>query len=109
MIYENTGDKNRHAYPHALSNDKRHMERKSKSRDLTQAGIISVEIARTLDGLLRERVRRTPDAIAYRDYDRSTGKWRDLTWSQMDERITLWQAALSAEKLAPGDRVAIML
>jgi long-chain acyl-CoA synthetase len=71
--------------------------------------IIPVEIAGTLDGLFRERVRRSPEAVAYRDYDRSSGKWRDLTWSQMDERITQWQVALSREKLAPGDRVAVML
>lgn len=71
--------------------------------------IIPVETAGTLDGLFRERVRRSPEAVAYRDYDRSSGKWRDLTWSQMDERITQWQAALSREKLAPGDRVAVML
>lgn len=71
--------------------------------------IIPVEIAGTLDGLFRERVRRSPEAVAYRDYDRSSGKWRDLTWLQMDERITQWQAALSRENLVPGDRVAVML
>ena len=73
------------------------------------AGIIPVETAGTLDGLFRERVRRTPEAIAYRDYDRSSGKWRDLTWSRMDERIAHWVIALSKEKLRPGDRVAVML
>jgi long-chain acyl-CoA synthetase len=75
--------------------------------DLTD--IIPVETAGTLDGLFRERVRRSPNRVAYRDYDRSTGKWRDLTWAQMDERIDHWQAALSRENLAPGDRVAVML
>ena len=47
--------------------------------------------------------------VAYRDYDRSSGKWRDLTWEQMDGGVTRWQAALSRENLTPGDRVAIML
>lgn len=75
--------------------------------DLTD--IIPVETARTLDGLFRERVRRSPAMVAYRDYDRSSGKWRDLTWAQMDERISHWQAAFSREKLVPGDRVAVML
>ncbi|SEP39057.1 long-chain fatty acid--CoA ligase [Nitrosovibrio sp. Nv6] len=75
--------------------------------DLTD--IIPVETARTLDGLFRERVRRSPEMVAYRDYDRSSGKWRDLTWAQMDERIAHWQAAFSREKLIPGDRVAVML
>ena len=74
-----------------------------------QSDIIRVETAVTLDGLFRERVRRSPQKVAYRDYDRSTGKWRDLTWSQMDERIAHWQRALARENLSPGDRVAIML
>ena len=74
-----------------------------------QSDIIGVETAVTLDGLFRERVRRSPQKVAYRDYDRSTGKWRDLTWSQMDERIAHWQQALARENLSPGDRVAIML
>ncbi len=78
-----------------------------EQHDLTD--IIPVEVAGTLDGLFRERVRRSPARIAYRDYDRSTGRWRDLTWSQMDERITHWQAALARENIPPGDRVAVML
>lgn len=73
------------------------------------ADIIPVEAAGTLDGLFRERVRRSPHMVAYRDYDRSSGKWRDLTWEQMDGGVARWQAALSRENLTPGDRVAIML
>ncbi len=73
------------------------------------ADIIPVETAATLDGLFRERVRRSPQMVAYRDYDRSGGKWRDLTWEQMDGGIARWQTALSREKLVPGDRVALML
>ncbi len=79
----------------------------TKQRNLTD--IIPVEAARTLDGLFRERARRSPEAVAYRDYDRSSGKWRDLTWKQMDERIAHWQSALTREKLLAGDRVAVML
>lgn len=73
------------------------------------ADLIPVEIAGTLDGLLSERVRRSPQATAYRDYDRVGGKWRNLTWAQMDEGIQRWQTALARENLARGDRVAIML
>jgi long-chain acyl-CoA synthetase len=73
------------------------------------ADVIRVETAVTLNGLFRERVRRSPQMVAYRDYDRSTGKWRDLTWAQMDERIVHWQRALAQENLSPGDRVAVML
>jgi long-chain acyl-CoA synthetase len=71
--------------------------------------IIPVEVAGTLDGLFSERVRRSPQMIAYRDYDRSSGKWRDLTWEQMDQGVMRWQAALFRENLLPGDRVAVML
>jgi long-chain acyl-CoA synthetase len=74
-----------------------------------RADVIRVETAVTLDGLFRERVRRSAQMVAYRDYDRSTGKWRDLTWAQMDERIAHWQRALAQENLCTGDRVAVML
>lgn len=80
-----------------------------QTRQYDSTDIIPVEVAETLDGLFLERVRRSPHNVAYRDYDRSSGKWRDLTWSQMDERIDHWQAAFSRESLAPGDRVAVML
>jgi long-chain acyl-CoA synthetase len=73
------------------------------------ADIIPVKTAGTLDGLFSERMRRTPQAVAYRDYDRIGGKWRDLTWAQMEEGIRRWQTALARENLAHGDRVAIML
>lgn len=80
-----------------------------QSRQDNLMDIIPVEVAGTLDGLFSERVRRSPQMVAYRDYDRSSGKWRDLTWEQMDQGISRWQAALSQENLVPGDRVAVML
>lgn len=79
----------------------------NRQHDLTN--IIPVEVAGTLDGLFSERARRSPEGVAYRDYDRSSGKWRDLTWEQMDHGIMRWQTALSRENLVTGDRVAVML
>jgi len=70
---------------------------------------ISPQQAITLDGLLHERARRTPEATAYRYFDGVSAEWRTLTWSQMVSRIALWQAALAQENLQPGERVAIML
>jgi long-chain acyl-CoA synthetase len=70
---------------------------------------ISAETAGTLAGLFRERVRRTPDLAAYRQYDESDGQWKDYTWQDMADAVARWQAALSAEDLQPGDRVAILL
>jgi long-chain acyl-CoA synthetase len=70
---------------------------------------ITPEEAGTLDGLFRERLRRTPGAIAYRHYDDSHANWRDYTWMHMERLVARWQAALRGEGLQPGDRVAIML
>lgn len=71
--------------------------------------VISVEAAGTLDGLLRERVKRTPEAIAYRDFNEQHGNWRDYTWAQIYHQVARWQAALTKDGLKAGDRVAVML
>lgn len=71
--------------------------------------VIAAETAVTLDGLFRERVRRSPEAIAYRDFDQHRGVWRDYTWAQMQHQVARWQAALMREGLKPGDRVAVMM
>jgi long-chain acyl-CoA synthetase len=73
------------------------------------AHLIPVEAAITLDGLFRERVKRTPDLIAYRAYNEQHKIWRDYTWAQMDHQVARWQAALEKEGMKPGDRVAVML
>lgn len=71
--------------------------------------MIPIEIAQTLDGLFKERVKRSPQAIAYRDYDVNHEIWRDYTWADMANAVTLWQTALAQENLSPGDRVAVMM
>ncbi len=71
--------------------------------------IIPVEAAVTLDGLFRERVARTPDGVAYLDYNEQHGNWRSYTWEQLDRQVARWQAALEKEGLEAGDRVAVML
>ncbi|MBI3938629.1 MAG: long-chain fatty acid--CoA ligase [Betaproteobacteria bacterium] len=71
--------------------------------------VIAVEAAVTLDGLFRERVKRTPDLVAYRHFNEQHGNWRDYTWAQIDRQIARWQAALESDGLKPGDRVAVML
>ncbi len=76
--------------------------------DATQH-IVTVEQAGTLDGLFRERVARTPTAVAYRDYNQQHGNWRDYTWEQIDHQVARWQAALQRDGLKAGDRVAVML
>jgi long-chain acyl-CoA synthetase len=70
---------------------------------------ISPSQAVTLHGLFLERVRRTPDKIAYRYFDARQSVWVDLSWAQMRDQVARWQAALAREGLVKGDRVALML
>ena len=60
-----------------------------------------------LADLLFERVRETPDALAYRQFE--DGEWRDLSWAQTGREVARWQAALRRQNLKPGDRVALCL
>lgn len=71
--------------------------------------VISVDEAGTLVGLFQERVRRTPDAVAYRSFDKLHESWYDTTWREMAEEVARWQQALVQEGLQPGDRVALSL
>jgi len=77
------------------------------SRDVSH--VIPMAAAGTLDGLFRERVRRTPDLTACKAWSEQYGEWRDYSWAQMDRQVARWQAALEKEGLQPGDRVAVML
>ena len=54
------------------------------------------------------RVRATPQAIAYRDFDTATGQWAALTWAEAAAMVARVRFALGAEGLAAGERVAIM-
>lgn len=71
--------------------------------------LITPESAVTLDGLFRERVKRTPDSLAYREFDENRQAWRDYTWREVEREVARWRAALQKENLAPGERVALML
>jgi long-chain acyl-CoA synthetase len=73
------------------------------------AHIVPVDEAGTLDGLFRERVRRTPDLVAYRHFNEPHANWRDYTWAHMERMVARFQCALRAEGLRRGDRVAVML
>ena len=71
--------------------------------------VISAEQARTLPGLFRERLKRSPEKAAYRYYHTQQQRWQDISWRQSAKAIARIQAALANESLYPGDRVAIML
>jgi long-chain acyl-CoA synthetase len=84
-------------------------DNESLRQNFPETDIIPVATAGTIGGLFRERVRRTPDAVAYREFNQQHGNWRDYTWAQMQHQVVRWQAALKSEALMPGDRVAMML
>ena len=75
----------------------------------THTDIIPLNIAKHLPGLFSERVKRSPDSIACRQYNETSQQWFQLTWREMDQSVAQWRAAFANEKLEPGDRVAIML
>jgi long-chain acyl-CoA synthetase len=60
-----------------------------------------------LSDLFLQRLRETPDAPAYRQFD---GKgWKDLTWGDVGREVARWQVAFRKEGLKAGDRVALCL
>ncbi|MEN8214168.1 MAG: long-chain fatty acid--CoA ligase [Pseudomonadota bacterium] len=71
--------------------------------------IISVDEARTLDGLFTVRVHRSPDAEAFSFFDRNRESWITYTWREMEQHIARWQTSLRNEGLASGDRVGVLL
>jgi len=75
---------------------------------LESLDVITPQEAGTLPGLFRKRVSKSPDDTAYRSFDSLNGVWMDISWNEMASESERWQRALYAEKLEPGDRVAIM-
>ena len=73
------------------------------------ADVIPAETAVTLDGLFRERAKRTPDRVAYRYYDDKDVAWRAHTWGDMAAHVARWQAAMERDGLAAGERIGIWL
>jgi len=63
----------------------------------------------SLPGLFRERLNKTPDLNAYRQYDIASQKWTHSTWQEMANEVARWQAAFEKDGLQPGDKVAIMV
>lgn len=70
---------------------------------------INLKQADTLAGVFQERVRRSPDDIAYIQYDRTSEQWQESSWGEMALKVAQWQAAFRNEDLNPGDRVALMM
>lgn len=73
----------------------------------SQFNLIPADEARTLHGLLRRRVARTPEGVAFREHDGM--RWRSLTWRETAAEVDRWRQGLAGERLAAGDRVGILL
>ncbi|KAF0219323.1 MAG: long-chain acyl-CoA [Geobacteraceae bacterium] len=74
-----------------------------------ETDIIDPKTAGTLAGLLRERVRRSPQAPAYLRFAEEENRWEEISWEEVAKRAALWQGAFRKENLRSGDRVAVML
>ncbi|MES9949646.1 MAG: long-chain fatty acid--CoA ligase [Candidatus Thiodiazotropha sp.] len=70
---------------------------------------IQLKDADTIGAVFKERVKRSPDATAYIQYDEEREVWQETSWGEMAQMVAHWQAAFRNENLRPGDRVAIML
>ena len=77
--------------------------------DLQQLDFISAAEAGSLPGLFAARIQRSPDSIAYQQYELQTDSWRDYRWNEIHALVARWRAALVKENLQPGDRVATLL
>jgi long-chain acyl-CoA synthetase len=60
-----------------------------------------------LSDLFLQRLRETPDAPAYRQFDGNG--WIDWRWSDIGREVARWQVAFRKEGLKAGDRVALCL
>jgi len=72
-------------------------------------GLISLETAPTMSALFRERVRRSPNKVAFQQYDIGSKQWQETSWKEMASEVARWQAAMKKEGLEKGDRVGVML
>lgn len=68
--------------------------------------IISLDAVDSLGQAFLERARRTPHELAYVQYEQE--QWREYSWQQTLDEVCRWQAAMTADGLQAGDRVAIM-
>ncbi|MDH4273498.1 MAG: long-chain fatty acid--CoA ligase [Gammaproteobacteria bacterium] len=71
--------------------------------------VITPQQAQTLMGLFNTRVARSPQAVAYRYFDRAKQAWCELRWLEAATQVTRLRSALDSVGLRKGDRVAVMM
>jgi long-chain acyl-CoA synthetase len=63
----------------------------------------------TIPELLSARVRATPNAEAYRQYDSERAVWVSYSWGEIEKRTGRWRGALTGEGFASGARIALLI
>ena len=63
----------------------------------------------TLGQLFAERVKATPEAEAYRQFEPGSKQWVGYSWKQIGARVAQWGRALDALGLEHGARIAVLL
>ena len=71
--------------------------------------VIGLDQADTIGAVFKERVARSPDAIATIQFNETSERWEEMTWAETAKQVARWQASLIKEDFKPGDRVAMML
>jgi len=77
------------------------------SKPPERTDLISCAEAGTLPGLFAKCVERHPDAVAYCEH--REGRWEELTWREMAQRVACMRGAIARIGLKPGDRAAVLL
>jgi long-chain acyl-CoA synthetase len=63
----------------------------------------------TIAECFARRVAASPDAVAYRRYEAAGETWTDITWREAAAAVARMRSGLASERLAAGERVAVML
>ncbi len=63
----------------------------------------------SLHHLFLTRVERSPDDVAYTQYNIEKLSWENFTWSEVSLLVAKWSNIMRQDGLSKGDRVAIML
>ncbi len=73
------------------------------------AGLITHSEAGTIPGLFARRAAKSPEAVAYCEFDEERKLWREFTWAEMARRVDHSRALLAREGLKPRDRIGLFL
>ncbi len=63
----------------------------------------------SLHHLFLTRVEKSPNNIAYQQYNNELSSWDNTTWHEISLLVAKWSNKLRQEGLSKGDRIAIML